>query len=711
MTFGRVTSGLPESSLGRIGLDWYRKNPNVVYALVDCEKIGSADPNEPFAGITGENAEVGARLTRIVDDGPAAKAGLKTGDIIMAVEDKAVVSYQALLEDLRARKPDDVVKIQASRDRELLELTLTLGKRPESDAKPYTAYLGGQRANIQDQQGESGFQFGGVYRSDDAGLSWKRVNSLNPRPMYFSAIRVDPSDDNNVYVMGVSLHASTDAGKTFNDTAGRGTHADHHTMWINPGNGRHIMLGNDGGFYMTYDQGKSWDHFNHMALGQFYHVAVDNRPAYNVYGGLQDNGSWGGPARIRSGSGPVNVDWFRIGSGDGFVCAVDPEDPNQLYYSSQNGGTGWRNLATGQSGSIRPPREQGLTFRFNWRTPFMLSSHNSKIYYVAGNYVFRSYKGGRELWRISPEISRTDKGSGTAIAESPFDPRILYAGTDDGALWATRDGGHTWNNLFEITGTESETPPTAGILATNTPVATPADPAPRGPGAGPGARGGGARFAEMLAQADANGDGLIQKSEMPERMQQMFERLDTDGSGAIDKAELEAAATRGFGRRPQQPGDEPTDPPAAAATPAPPLEPHDEAQPPAEPAATVQPAPSTEQPAAAQPAAATETPAQPAPDTVSGTWRARMIGDTPRSMGTFDITLKLADGTKVSGDVSSEVFSGPIGTGSYDPAASRVRFVFSGERGELVFSAKIDGSKMTGDLTFAGGEFSMPFEA
>ncbi|MFN5101938.1 MAG: hypothetical protein ACK5GJ_04005, partial [Planctomycetota bacterium] len=167
---------------------------------------------------------------------------------------------------------------------------------------------------------------------------------------------------------------------------------------------------------------------------------------YWVAGGLQDNGSWAGPAISRSG-GAVNEDWVNLNGGDGFVCRVDPNDPDLFYAESQNGVIVRRNLKTGEIGSIRPARVEGLSYRFNWNTPFILSSHNSKIFYTAGNYVFRSLDRGNELRPISPEITLTQRGSATALSESPRDPNLLYVGTDDGALWVTRDGGTTWKNI------------------------------------------------------------------------------------------------------------------------------------------------------------------------------------------------------------------------------------------------------------------------
>src|SRR5262249_52028332 len=186
----------------------------------------------------------------------------------------------------------------------------------------------------------------------------------------------------------------------------------------------------DGGFYQTYDRAEHWDHLNHLALGQFYHVAVDSRPLYRVYGGLQDNGSWAGPAHTLRNAGPVNDDWLMIGGGDGFVCPVDATDPDLVYSESQGGAVQRRHLKTGDRASLRPLRIPGKPpHRFNWNTPFILSQHNSSIFYSAGAFVFRSVKRGENLRVISPEITRTHKGSATALAESPRNPDVLWVGT------------------------------------------------------------------------------------------------------------------------------------------------------------------------------------------------------------------------------------------------------------------------------------------
>jgi photosystem II stability/assembly factor-like uncharacterized protein len=453
-SFHQVRQGLPNCALGRIGLDYYRKNPNVVFAIIDCEKIGGGPPQvaKAYLGVAGEDAEIGVRITGVGPKSPAEKGGIQVGDIVLAVGDKLVLTYAQLQEEIQARKPDEKVVLKVSRNKERKEFTITLDKvepgRGGNPKRPFLARLAGQPENVQDKQGTDGWQYGGIYKSIDGGENWSRINSLNPRPMYFSQVRVDPSDDKFLYVLGVELYRSSDGGKTFKPDGGKGVHADHHAMWIDPRDGRHMLLGSDGGVYVSYDRMAHWDFHNHFAIGQFYHVCIDSRKPYHVYGGLQDNGSWGGPSRSLHNTGLINEDWSMVGGGDGFVCRVDQSDPDIVYYESQDGWMARRNLRTGEVKSIEP-KEDRRNCRFNWNTPFILSPHNPRVLYAAGNFVFRSFNQGEDLRAISPEITRTKRGSGTALAESPLNPNVLYVGTDDGALWVTRDGGAKWTSIVD----------------------------------------------------------------------------------------------------------------------------------------------------------------------------------------------------------------------------------------------------------------------
>jgi photosystem II stability/assembly factor-like uncharacterized protein len=549
-TFEKLTRGLPAVAMGRIGLCYYRKDPRVVFAVIDTEKIGLGTPPSPvYLGVQGEDAPGGgAKLTDVTANAPAARAGLREGDVIKAIDKKDLKNFEQLVKEITSRKVGDKLALTVQRGKDAVQISAVLGKRPEPPApaapspvdfvgestpeglkvtrlpangpsaraglqvgdviqnvadkkvaslkevtdflnqkgvgdkvvakvlrgkevkeitltvaprpagpfrssRPYAFWYGGQRENVQDQQGPGGHEYGGVYKSSDGGESWTRVNSVNPRPMYFSQIRVDPSDDKLVYVLGIAMYRSSDGGKTFKAEGAASVHPDQHALWINPRDGRHLIIGCDGGFYVSYDRGAKWDYQSTMAIGQFYHVAVDNRRPYRVYGGLQDNGSWGGPTHTLDGQGPINDDWFVVGMGDGFVCRVDATDPDLVYSESQDGFIGRLNLRTGQRSFIRPRDQAGKPpYRFNWNTPFILSAHNSRIFYSGGNYVFRSLREGEDLKPISPEITRTKRGTATALAESPRNPDVLWAGTDDGYLWVTRDGGANWTNVTEKVG-------------------------------------------------------------------------------------------------------------------------------------------------------------------------------------------------------------------------------------------------------------------
>src|ERR1051325_1361504 len=202
----------------------------------------------------------------------------------------------------------------------------------------------------------------GVWRSDDKGKTWRVVSNENNRPMYYSQIRVDPKNPENVYVGGLNFSKSTDGGKTFKSLQPGIAHSDNHAIWINPNNSDQILVGNDGGLNVSYDQGATWEFVNTIPAAQFYAIGVDMRKPYYVYGGLQDNGSWGGPSQTRNQNGITNADWHRVGGGDGFYAQVDPTDYNTVYAESQGGAMQRVDLGTGRSVSIRPrglPRRGG----------------------------------------------------------------------------------------------------------------------------------------------------------------------------------------------------------------------------------------------------------------------------------------------------------------------------------------------------------------
>jgi photosystem II stability/assembly factor-like uncharacterized protein len=296
---------------------------------------------------------------------------------------------------------------------------------------------------------------GGIFRSEDRGVTWVKVNDLCPRPFYFGQVRVDPNDARRVYVAGNALHVSEDGGKTFRPDAAPGVHADHHALWIDPADSDHLIAGCDGGVYYSYDRGQTWEHLKNLPTAQFYAIGLDLRKPYRVYGGLQDNGSWGGPSRTFSREGVGLADWFRLHGADGFYCQADPQEPDLVYCEAQYGNLRRVNLRTGDDLGIRPQPPAGQpAYRFNWSSPLLLSPHDSRIVYFGGNHVFRSVNRGDTWEVISPDLTKGQPGPSedgghtiTTLAESPLKAGLLYAGTDDGRAHVSRNGGLSWSDL------------------------------------------------------------------------------------------------------------------------------------------------------------------------------------------------------------------------------------------------------------------------
>ncbi len=380
-TWNRTTgNGLPGGTMGRIALDFSRSNPNVIYAQIEV-----APDKLPVVAQRGRAGQ-GQGGTQ----GPGGGFGgappcPQTG----VVQEARAEVEQPGAPPQQAQEPD-----------------------PECS---------------------------GIWRSNDKGRTWQFVANQNVRPMYFSQIRVDPNDENTVYTAGVQAYKSTDGGRTWRILRGMG-HVDHHAIWINPKNSRHVMYGNDGSVDVSYDGGETWESLRSWAVGQAYHVSVDLRRPYYVCTGLQDNGSWCGPSSVRS--GPIlNQDWYRVGGGDGFYTAVDPTDWTIVYSESQNGNVNRYDLKTGEQRSIRPraplrpgqtpgggagqffqqlsPEEQerfrrgnivppppeGTQFRWNWNTPILISPHNPRLIYVGGNRLFKSYDRG-DTWTMTPDLTK-----------------------------------------------------------------------------------------------------------------------------------------------------------------------------------------------------------------------------------------------------------------------------------------------------------------
>jgi photosystem II stability/assembly factor-like uncharacterized protein len=361
----------------------------------------------------------------------------------------------------------------------------------------------------------------GIWRSDDGGKTWKFLSNQGDRWMYYSQVRIDPSNPEIAYQGGAPFFKTTDGGKTWQQVQGI-PHSDHHAIWIDPRDGRHLVIGNDGGLDVSYDQGETWEYVNTLPVGQFYAISADMRRPYYVCGGLQDNGSWCGPSATRSNNGILNSDWFRVGGGDGFYTQNDPTDWPILYWESQDGATSRVDLRAGRSTSIRPRTPQqaaggaaappaetpdpaaaaaaasqanvnpggnivpapepGTAYRFYWNTPFILSPHNPRTIYLGGDRLFRSYDSGN-TWMVSGDLTRNigrndrpimgvrgtapmaSKHDGaasysniTTISESPVLPGLLWVGTNDGNLQVSRDSGNTWRNVADkVPGVPDET--------------------------------------------------------------------------------------------------------------------------------------------------------------------------------------------------------------------------------------------------------------
>jgi photosystem II stability/assembly factor-like uncharacterized protein len=315
---------------------------------------------------------------------------------------------------------------------------------------------------------------GGIFRSDDRGASWERRSREISTHWYYGQIVCDPGNPDRIFVPMTRHYVSSDGGRTFRDDFARaGVHADHHTVWVNPRDSRHILLGTDGGIYISRDTGTTWDFQDHLSIAQFYTVAVDmQEPWYYVYGGTQDNSSYGGPSGTRQSDGIVNGDWYMTVGGDGFYAQIDPIDPTIVYSESQYGNLVRFDTRTGERRSIQPQPPDGEKYRWNWSAPVLISPHDPATVYFAANVLFRSRNRGDAWETISPDLTRridewklplqgkvqppdaidlhastADYGTVTSISESPLRAGVIAVGTDDGLVQVTRDGGKTWAKI------------------------------------------------------------------------------------------------------------------------------------------------------------------------------------------------------------------------------------------------------------------------
>jgi photosystem II stability/assembly factor-like uncharacterized protein len=315
-----------------------------------------------------------------------------------------------------------------------------------------------------------------LFRSGDRGESWTEVNSsshVSQRPFYFSLLVADPKSADRVYKAGLQAAGSNDGGKTWNAlgglTAAPSYHGDVHTLWVNPQNTEQLVIGTDGGVYISADRGGTWRFVASLPVGQFYHVSYDMKWPYNVYGGLQDNSTWYGPSRRSGGIGGRH--WQSLTGGDGFWAFVDPRDEDVVYDEFQGGNLFRTRKSTRERKDIRPsPKSGEPKYRFNWNTPIHVSRAAPGTMYYGAQFLFRTRDMGESWERISPDLTtndpkrqRQDQSGGLtldnstaennatiyAICESPKNPRVIWVGTDDGYVQVTRDGGRTWTNVVK----------------------------------------------------------------------------------------------------------------------------------------------------------------------------------------------------------------------------------------------------------------------
>lgn len=324
----------------------------------------------------------------------------------------------------------------------------------------------------------------GTYRSINRGASWAKMSGHQTGGNYYNEIIADPQDRDKVYTMGFAISISEDGGKNFRPIGEKSKHVDNHALWVNPSNTKHMINGCDGGIYETWDGAKTWQFKANLPVTQFYKVEVDNTlPFYYVYGGTQDNFSLGGPSRTRNENGIFNSDWFVTNGGDGFESAIDPFNTNIVYAQSQYGGLVRFDKATGESTGIQPKPGKGENeYRWNWDAPLQTSTHKKGRIYFAANKVFRSDDYGSTWQVISGDVTRNldrnklplmgkvwsigavGKNDGTALygtvsafSESPKNENLLVAGTDDGLVQITDDGGKTWTKTESFAGAPNMT--------------------------------------------------------------------------------------------------------------------------------------------------------------------------------------------------------------------------------------------------------------
>jgi photosystem II stability/assembly factor-like uncharacterized protein len=326
---------------------------------------------------------------------------------------------------------------------------------------------------------EAAMEKGGFYRSTDQGESWERMSDYNTSGQYYGEFYAHPTDINTLYSMETVSKVTYDAGKTWTALGLEERHVDDHAFWIDPTDTQHFMIGGDGGIYESFDHGKHFIFKSNLPVTQFYRVSVDNEyPFYNVYGGTQDNNSFGGPSQSLFSDGVMNHDWITTLGGDGFWQAIDPENPDIVYSEYQYGNLFRFDRKSGERIAIKPlPRAGEDTYKWHWDTPFILSTHNSKRLYMVANKVFRSDDRGdswqvisedisqnlsRDKWPVmdrywsvdgvAKNVSTSQFGLGVSLCESPVKENLIYVGTDDGVVQVSENAGISWSKISKFEG-------------------------------------------------------------------------------------------------------------------------------------------------------------------------------------------------------------------------------------------------------------------
>jgi photosystem II stability/assembly factor-like uncharacterized protein len=431
-TWKKSSSGLPQNAFaGRIGLDISASQPNILYAVLDDQETAKKEKQE-----TKEKKKSKFKPADFKNMTAAQFLNLPETDLdTFLLENNFPEKYKGKSVKEGVRKGKYLPKA----------LSDYFGEANDANEALLNATIKGAE----------------IYRSEDFGKTWKKVNEhnldgvFNTYGYYFGQIRIDPQNPDRIFTWGVPLLVSSDGGRhfTLTDTTGN-VHGDHHALWINPADNQHLINGNDGGVNMSYDGGKTWNKLNTNAVAQFYTVAVDNEKPYNIYGGLQDNGTYFGTSKP---DGDESRPWKMLFGGDGMVVNVDTRNPDNLIAGFQYGNY-YKISRSGKFHSKRltPVHDIGETpLRFNWRTPVSRSVHNPDIIYFGSQKLHRSLDDGDTWQTISPDLTLNRKQGNvpystlTVIAESPLKFGLIYVGTDDGNIQLTRNGGASWELIIK----------------------------------------------------------------------------------------------------------------------------------------------------------------------------------------------------------------------------------------------------------------------